>query len=488
MNKYVTAALGLVFLHSLHSPHACAAEQAAEQPSQRLQSLVEMEQQPPASRTLNIHGWKAPTGGKVLFIRTTELPIIDLHVSFAAGSAHDGAHPGLAAATFSLINEGVPGKDLAAIMETFDGLGARFDMNINHDRVTFSLRSLAADDKREPALHLFNQLLGQPVLSDEALKRVKSQLHELIEAQRLNPDVQINQALRETLLPGHPYARPVFGTSASVSALSHAQILAFHRQAYSATGTLITLVGDLTVEQAQALSLQVINALPASAAMPATLSPLPSDAINSRHIERPSSQTHILLGQPGVAVQHPDYLALKVAHVIFGGQRLNSRLMTELREKRGLTYTAQLQTPAWQAASLAIIDFKTRPQYRDGSVAMVQTLYADFLRDGPTQQELDDAKAYLRSSNALNSASNAQILSRLVEINQFDLPLDLDFSVSQVQNLTVAQIKAALNRQFDAKKWSVVTLGPTVDQQPLPPPASGTAGHMCRADTGNVAS
>ncbi|QJI43624.1 insulinase family protein [Pseudomonas sp. ADAK2] len=491
MNKFT----GLTLCLLLNGLQGCLAfadtepKPSAVTPSPRLQSLAELNENAATSRNLKIHGWKSPVGGKVLFIRTPELPMFDLHVSFPAGSLRDGAHPGLAAATFSLLNEGVPGKDLSAITETFDGLGAKFDMKIKQDRASLSLRSLTAIEQRDPALQLFTQILGQPLLSHDALVNVKSELIEILKTQQQNPELQISQAMNELLVPGHPYAQPVFGTEKSVTALSREQVQAFHRQAYSAADVLITLVGDLTQEQAQAISLQVVNALPTAVEMPALPATLrrQGDA-PSRHIERALSQTQIMLGQLGVERQHPDYTALTVGHMIFGGQKVSSRLMTELREKRGLTYVVQLKNTLWQGGSAAVISLKTSPSFSEGAVQQVQSMYRDYLQTGPTQQELDDTLRQLRSNAALNSASNSQILARLVDINQHSLPLDLDFSVEQAQGLTVAQVKDALNRHFDPDQWSVVTVGPTVEQQPLPLPADDVPQSMCRAETGIVAS
>lgn len=214
MNKFT----GLTLCLLLNGLQGCLAfadtepKPSAVTPSPRLQSLAELNENAATSRNLKIHGWKSPVGGKVLFIRTPELPMFDLHVSFPAGSLRDGAHPGLAAATFSLLNEGVPGKDLSAITETFDGLGAKFDMKIKQDRASLSLRSLTAIEQRDPALQLFTQILGQPLLSHDALVNVKSELIEILKTQQQNPELQISQAMNELLVPGHPYAQPVFGT------------------------------------------------------------------------------------------------------------------------------------------------------------------------------------------------------------------------------------------------------------------------------------
>lgn len=492
MNKVSCVTLWLLVIGGLQGCLALADTEPqlpAVVQSPRLQSLAELDAQTPASRALKIHGWKSPSGGKVLFIRTPELPMFDLHVSFPAGSTRDGQHSGLAATTFSLLNEGVPGKDLAAIIETFDGLGAKTKMSIEQDRASLSLRSLTAIDKRDPALLLFTQILGQPLLTDEALVNVKKELTNILKTQQQDPESQITQAMIDLLMAGHPYAQPVFGTEKSLAALSREQVQTFHRQAYSAGNVLITLVGDLTLEQAQAMSLQVINALPAGSKMPPVI-PVPRRQVDatSRHIERPLNQTQIMLGQPGVTPQHPDYMALRVAHMIFGEQKISSRLMTELREKRGLTYDVQLKNTLWEEGGTAVISLNTSPQFSEGAVKLVQSMYRDYLQTGPTQQELDDTLRQLRSSSALNSASNSQILARLVNINQYDLPLNLDFSIEQAQKLTVAQVRTALNKHFDADQWSVVTIGPTVEQQPLPLPTNEVPQSMCRAETGIVAS
>jgi zinc protease len=483
MNKLTCMTLWLL----ISGLQGCLALADTEPP--RLQSLAELDETASAKRALKIRGWKSPVGGKVLFIHTPELPMFDLHVSFPAGSARDGEHPGLAAATFSLLNEGVAGKDLAAITETFDGLGARFAMSIDQDQVSLSLRSLTAKDKSDPALALFTQILGQPLLAEEALVHVKKQLVELINAGPQNPESQSAQAMNDLLMAGHPYARPVLGTEPGVAALSREQIRAFHRQAYTGSNARITLVGDLTLEQAQAISLHVFNRLPAGAEL-APVPPVPrrqGDA-PSRHIERATSQTQIMLGQPSVPRLHPDYVALTVGHTIFGDQKPTSRLMTELREKRGVTYGVHLKTTPWQGGGSAIVSLKTSPQFSEGVVNKVKSMYREFLQTGPTQQELDDTLRQLRSHSALNSSSNAQILTRLVAINHYNLPLDLDFTIEQAQGLTTEQIKTALNRHFDPDQWSVVTVGPTVEQQPLPLPISGATQSMCRAEPGIVAS
>jgi hypothetical protein len=165
MDKLKDLINGLILTGMLLSAQAPAAAITAPQ-KPVLQSLNEP-QTPAIHRSLSIKGYKTLSGTKILFIRTPGLPMFDVLVSFAAGSAHTPHQPGLAAVTFSLLNEGVTGKDVNAIQATFDDLGARMGMDIDQDRTHFSLRSLSDESRRTPALELFAQVLGMPLRPDK---------------------------------------------------------------------------------------------------------------------------------------------------------------------------------------------------------------------------------------------------------------------------------------------------------------------------------
>lgn len=419
--------------------------------------------------------------------------MFDVHVSFAAGSQYDGETPGLASLAFSLFNEGVSGKsDPAAISEVFDGLGAKLGMALDQERAAFTLRSLSAPDKSAPALQLFAQMLGQPSLSEAGLLRVKKELRGLQLIQQQQPAAMATLRLKELLAPGSPHSRPLYGVDTAHASITRQSIQAFHRQTHSARQTQITLVGDLTVEQAQAISLQIANTLPASSDVLPAIEPLAAFGTHMQsHVERAQKQVHVLLGQPSLSRHHEDFVALHAATLIFG-HGSNSRLKTELRQKRGLTYDASSYTRNWAGNGLILITLQTSPQFADSTVSLVKSMLGDYRRDGPTQKELDQLKRNLSNSSILESASNGQILERLVEINRYDLPLDLDFFAEQVQRLTLEQIKTALSRHLPDDQWRVVTVGPTVPQLPIPQPVIAptdeSSRQSCRADAGFVAS
>jgi zinc protease len=480
---WLALSLGLVFCLNAMTAHA---------DTPRLQSLDEIKEVAIKPRPLKIKGWKTLSGTKVLFVHVADLPMFDIHVSFAAGSARDGALPGLAATTFSLLNEGVPGKDLSAIFETFDGLGAQLTMDIDHDHVSASLRSLSAPDKSKPAMALLAQIFGEPLLSEERLAHVKNEMRAALAEEKDDAAQQARQQIKALLAPDSPFSLSALGTEQGLNAVTRAAVQDFHRRYYAAHHAQITLVGDLSLEQAQTISLQISNALPKppdSITVSATATP---GTIMTRHVEIAKNQTHVMFAQPSVPRQHVDRAALYAASLILGGTH-NSRLITELRHKRGLVYDADSDNVDWAGgAGLLTVTLQTGNQFSEGTVSLVRTLLDDFLRDGPTQHELDQLKRRLANMNVMRSASNRQILARLVEINRYDLPLDLDYSAQQVQRLTVTDVRQAMQRHLSAQRWRTVTAGATVDQQPLPASETTPSGQadegMCRVNPGFVAS
>lgn len=333
------------------------------------------------------------------------------------------------------------------------------------------------------------QMLGKPHFTQASLARVKIEIGDTLKAGEQDSSQKLTEHMKTLLAPGTDYARSVFGTVQGLNSITLKDVQHFHQHAYAASTAQITLVGDVTLEQAQTLSVEISDALPIHKAQPSpALALAPIGTVMSSHLERAQAQTHLALAQYSVRREDPDYPAVHAAGLIFADGP-NSRLMVELRQKRGLIYGAQMETRDIAGWGSTYIALETAPPFSQGTVALVQSLLADYLRDGPTPEELAQLKRRLTDKRALDSASNHSLLRHLREINRHDLPLDLDFTRQQIEKLTVGEIKAALNKHLPADQWHVATLGPTTEQQPLPPPSSDAAApSMCRAEAGFVAS
>ncbi|MBF7729956.1 M16 family metallopeptidase [Pseudomonas sp. N040] len=444
-------------------------------PAAGLQSLAELDGQAPPRRALNIQTWQTADGSKVLFVAAPELPMLDLRVTFAAGSSHDGSQPGLATLTNAMLNEGIAGKDVTQIAEGFENLGAEFGNGAYRDMAIASLRSLSAPEQRTPALQLFAEVIGRPTFPADSLARIKNQLLAGFEQQKQNPGKLAALALFERLYAEHPYAHPSEGTLQSIPTIDSAALHAFHGKAYSAGNAVIALVGDLSRSEAEAIAAQVSAALPAGPALPKVSAAQPP-AAGQQHIEFPSSQTNLFLAQLGVDRQDPDYPALYLGNQILGGGGFGTRLMEEVREKRGLTYGVYSSFSPMQARGPFMINLQTRAELSAGTLQLVRDILRQYLAEGPTQKELDDAKRETAGSFPLTTASNADIVGQLGAIGFYDLPLtQLEDFMAQVQAQTVDSVKAAMQKHLSADALVIVSAGPTVPQQPLPPPTATPA-------------
>ncbi|WP_053182757.1 M16 family metallopeptidase [Pseudomonas kilonensis] len=441
----------------------------------KLQSLTELNDKAPSRRQLDVQTWTTADGAKVLFVEARELPMFDLRLTFAAGSSQDGNAPGLALLTNAMLNEGVAGKDVSAIAQGFESLGADFGNGAYRDMAVASLRSLSAADKREPALKLYAEVVGKPTFPADSFARIKNQMLAGFEYQKQNPGKLAGLELMKRLYGEHPYAHSSDGTADSIPPITLAQARAFHAKAYAAGNAVIALVGDLSRAEAEAVTNQVSAALPKGPALAKTPPPVEPKA-SIGHIEFPSKQTNLMLAQLGIDRDDPDYAAVSLGNQILGGGGFGTRLMTEVREKRGLTYGVYSGFTAMQSRGPFMINLQTRAEMSEGTLKLVQDVFADYLKNGPTQKELDDAKRELAGSFPLSTASNADIVGQLGAMGFYDLPLSyLEDFMRQSQELTVEQVKAALNKHLSTDKMVIVTAGPSVPQKPLPPPTDKPA-------------
>jgi zinc protease len=442
----------------------------ATQPLRGLQSVSELGSNAPSHRRLDIQSWKTAEGAKVMFVEARELPMFDLRLTFAAGSSQDQNHPGIALLTNAMLNEGVAGKDVGAIAQGFEGLGADFSNGAYRDMAVASLRSLSDADKRTPALKLFAEVVGKPTFPADSLARIKNQLLAGFEFQKQNPGKLASNELFTRLYGSHPYAHPSEGDAKSLPGLGIDQLRAFHKRAYAAGNAVIAIVGDLSRAEAEQVAAQVSTALPKGPGLPKLAQPAVPNA-GVTHIDFPSKQTQMFIAQLGIDRQDPDFAALSMGNQILGGGSFGTRLMSEVREKRGLTYGVYSAFTPMQVRGPFLINLQTRAELGDGTLKLVQDILRDYLKTGPTQQELDNAKREQAGSFPLSNASNASIVGQLGAIGFYDLSLSWmeDFQ-QQSQALTVEQVKAAMNKHLDADKLVIVTAGPKVAQQPLPAP------------------
>jgi zinc protease len=348
-----------------------------------------------------------------------------------------------------------PAMSEAQISDAFADIAAQRGARVDDDRSGVTLRTLVSH--RDVAIPLLARLLAQPAFPQEVLERDKARAISDLKESLTMPGPIAERAFEHLLYPKHPYG--VEPTEASLQAITREDLLAFHATYYVANHAVVAMIGDVTREQADRIAQQLTNRLPQGAPLPA-LPPVAIAAGSEQRIPHPASQAHILIGMPGSAYHDPDHYALTVGNYILGGGGFASRLTQEVREKRGLTYGVYSYFNPMAQQGPFQIGLQTQKEQAIRALQVVRSTVADFLRDGPTDAEVQAAKDNLIGGFALRLDSNRKILGSVSAIGFYGLPLDyLDRWPERINSVTAADVRAAFNRKLQMDKLSTVVVG-----------------------------
>ncbi|MCX7626934.1 MAG: insulinase family protein [Methylophilaceae bacterium] len=410
---------------------------------------------------LPIQHWQSPSGVKVYFVENHDLPILDVSVSFPAGSSYDPvARAGLASLTQGLMMLGAGGLSDDQIADRFADLGAIAGGDFDADRASFKLRTLSSERERVAALELFATLLQRPDFPQTVLEREKARLIASLNEAKTQPESIANRAFIRALYGSHPYALSERVEPETVQAITRDDLVQFYRAHYTRRGAVVAIIGDVTRQQAEQVAEQLTQDLP-EGPVPPPVSPvlLPTQGLEQR-IAHPAAQSHILLGYPGIKRGDPDYFPLYVGNYILGGGGFVSRLTEEVREKRGLAYSVYSYFAPLREAGPFQIGLQTKKAQTNQALELVRATLRRFLREGPTVQELKAAKDNLVGGFALRLDSNGKVLDYLTVIGFYGLPLTwLDDYVEQVNKVTVNQVKDAFRRRIDPEHMVTIVVG-----------------------------
>ena len=414
-----------------------------------------------AQAAVNIQHWQTSSGAEVYFVENHDLPIVDLSVNFAAGSARDTAEKsGLAGITRYMMTLGAAGMNDEVIANKLADIGAVLGGEFDGDRAALKLRTLSSEREQKQALDVFGKILQKPDFPASVLAREKARIISGLEESATQPEGMVNKAFMTALYGSHPYSLDESGEIATVAKLSVADLQAFYQQYYRANGAVIAMMGDLSRAQAEAIAESMASGLPKGPANPAIAQVTYPKAPVTQRIAHPASQSHILLGYPGIKRGDPDLFPLYLGNYVLGGGGFVSRLTEEVREKRGLVYSVYSYFMPMAEVGTFQIGLQTKKEQADEALKIVRATLADFLAKGVTDAELKAAKANVIGGFPMRIDSNSKILDYLAVIGFYKLPLNyLDEYNSKVAAVTAAQIKDAFNRRLKPENFVTVIVG-----------------------------
>ena len=414
-----------------------------------------------SNAAVKIQQWQTSTGSEVYFVENHDLPIVDLSVNFAAGSAHDTAEKsGVAGITKYMMTLGADGMTDEVIANKMADIGAILSGDFDADRAGFKLRTLSSAREQTLALDVFIKVLQKPDFPEAVLAREKARIISGLQEAETQPESISNKAFMKAMYGSHPYSLDESGEVDTVAKIKREDLQNFYSQYYGAKGAVIAMIGDLTREQANKIAENISSGMPKSVA----ITPIPPVAYPTKAIEQrivhPASQSHILLGYPGIKRGDPDLFPLYVGNYILGGGGFVSRLTEEVREKRGLVYSVYSYFMPMAELGSFQIGLQTKKDQADDALKLVRETLDKFLKDGVTESELKAAKANIIGGFPIRIDSNGKILDYLAVIGFYKLPLSyLDDYNAKVASVTTAQIKEAFNRRLKADNFVTIIVG-----------------------------
>ena len=407
-------------------------------------------------------------GAKAYLVQTKSLPMVDIEVSIDAGDRYDPeGKSGLADMTAGLMKYGArSGSGLlneAQIADEMADLGATIALSVSGERAILRIRTLSREDLLKRAVQLAAAMLSEPTYDPQVIAREKQRtITNLLEAET-KPEYVLEKRFKKLVYGAYPLANSP--SVKSIGAISAADLKQFHQQFYRGDRMIVSIVGDVSSMQANDIVQALLKKIPQNGAAINSLPQLsrsPIEPLAQREVQIPfdSQQAHIAMGMTAVTRSNPDYFPLLVGNYVLGGGGFVSRLMSEVREKRGLAYSVFSYFSPGKDVGIFQAGLQTKSDQGSVALEVLSNTIAKFIADGPTPSELAAAKSNLINGYPLRIDNNRKLLDNVSSIVWNDLPLDtLETWTKQVEAVTLEQVTAAFQKYLAMDRMKIVVLG-----------------------------
>ena len=412
----------------------------------------------PALAEIEIQEVVSPGGVRAWLVEEHSIPFTALDIRFRGGTSQDA--PGARGAVnlmAALLEEGSGDMDARAFTRAVEELAAGFGFDASDDSASVSARFLT--ENRDQAVGLLRQALHQPRFDPDAIERVRAQIISGLRSDATDPNAIAGRTVAAMTYGDHPYGSDGRGTVDSVATLTRDDIVAAHRGVFARDRIHVAAVGDITAQDLGALLDRLLGDLPQTGA------PLPGPAEvridgGVTVVDFDTPQSVAIFAQPGMTRDDPDFFAAYIVNQILGGGSFESRLMTEVREKRGLTYGvySYLLPKEWAAVYMGSVA-SANARIAE-AVSVIGAEWARMAAEGPTEKELQDAKTYLTGAYPLRFDGNSRIASILVSMQLDGLPIDYVTTRNpRIEAVTLEDARRVARALLQPEKLHFVVVG-----------------------------
>jgi len=404
---------------------------------------------------------RTPAGFTIWLVEEHSLPIITTNVSFSgSGLAYDPAgKEGRANMTAALLLEGAGERGAKEFNEALENDAIRLNIGGDDDTIHASLETLS--EHKEQAFSLLADALIRPRFDDDAMARTRAKIQAILVEQGGSPYYKLSRAFAAQVFPGHPYSRLGLGSKETVDALTKSDLRNVVARYITKENIIISVVGDTTREEISKIVDEKFKGLPEKYDPDSSVADVSfAQEGASQTVEHDIPQTLVGFGLPGLKRTDPDYIPAFVMNYILGGDGLSSRLGQEIRVKRGLAYsvTSSLQPKGHAGVWRGM--FATRNEQAMSAIDTLKATLASYQKNGATEQELKDAKAYLTGSFILDLSSNREVANFLTVMQIYELGSDyLEKRNQLIEQVTLADVNRLSSTLIDPARLRLVMVG-----------------------------
>lgn len=412
----------------------------------------------PLRAEIAIQDVTSPGGINAWLVEEHSIPFVALELRFKGGASLDAPDKrGAINLMTALLEEGAGDMDAEGFTVETERLAANFRFDADADSMAISARVLT--ENRDEALALLRQALLAPRFDPDAIERVRGQVLARINANALDPEDTSYRTFSALAFGDHPYGSAVEGTEESVTALTRDDLVDAKDRVMARDRLYVSAVGDIDAATLAGLLDDLLGDLPAEGApMPPKAQPALAGGVTVVDFDTP--QSAITFGQRGLPMTDPDFFPAFVLTQILGGHGFSSRLMTEVREKRGLTYGIGANLYTMDLADLLLGSTATVNARAGETVAVVKDEWARLASEGVTEDELDRAKTYLTGEYPLRFDGNGRIAGILVGMQTSDMPIDYARTRNdRIRAVTLADVNRVAAGLIDPEQLTFVVVG-----------------------------
>ena len=399
-------------------------------------------------------------GLKVIVIEQHELPVVAFRLVLKSGSAFDPAgKAGLADLTAGLLRKGTAAKNATQIAEAIDFVGGSLDAGSDRDATFASCRVLSKHF--DTGLALLSDVILNPTFKEDEIERLRKQTLAGIRQQKDDPGSVAEEKFREYVFGNHPYGQPNEGTEESITTITRDDIVGFHRKYYVPNNAVLAVVGDVK-------NAEVIKKIKAKLSLWSRVEVTPPSLVETPSItghqillvDKPDlTQTYIKIGHLGIDRKSPDYFPVRVMNYILGGGGFASRLMDEVRAKRGLTYDIHCNFDSYKLKGAFEISSYTR---NDSTASAIRAIIEEIkkMRDqGVTDKELSETKSFYSGYFPLQFETPEQIATQILNVEIYDLGEDyIQKYVQRINAVTKEDVLRVAQKYLDPDNLKLVVV------------------------------